>query len=269
MAIEVIEKIDSRESTTGKSATVDLTYIITGTSDDIAAKAALATSSPLEYDGLVRLSRHVAPVGDPTETLAWEGSVRYGARTLSEEDLSAYSFDTGGGTQHITQALATRGAYAAGGATAPDFHGAIGVAEDAVEGVDITVPVYNFTETHYKPDDEVTLAYRGALFRLTGRVNDAAFKGLDAGECLFLGASGSKRGDGDWELQFRFAALPNKSGLTVGGITGIDKKGWDYLWVRYEDVEDTTAKALVKKPMAVYIEKVYDDGDFSGLEIGA
>ena len=37
MAIEVIERVDSRESTTGKRATVDLKYIITGTSDDIAA----------------------------------------------------------------------------------------------------------------------------------------------------------------------------------------------------------------------------------------
>jgi hypothetical protein len=207
-------------------------------------------------------------VGDPQETLTWEGSVRYGARTLSEEELSAYSFDTGGGTQHITQSLETRGAYAASGVTAPDFRGAIGVKEDAVEGVDVAAPVYHFTETHFKPDDEVTLAYRGALFRLTGRTNDAAFKGLDAGECLFLGASGSKRGDGDWEIQFRFAALPNKTDLAVGDITGIAKKGWDYLWVRYEDAEDAAARALVKKPVAAYVEKVYEEGDFSLLEIG-
>ena len=28
------------------------------------------------------------------------------------------------------------------------------------------------------------------------------------------------------------------------------------------------AKAIVKKPVAVYIEKVYDDGDFSTLGVG-
>jgi len=47
------------------------------------------------------------------------------------------------------------------------------------------------------------------------------------------------------------------------------KKGWEYLWVRYADAEDATPKAIVKVPVAVYIEKVYEEGDFSGLGIGA
>jgi len=106
------------------------------------------------------------------------------------------------------------------------------------------------------------------LFQLTGRVNTGAFKGFNAGEVLFLGASGSRRGYGDWEITFRFAASPNVTNLTIGDITGINKKGWEYLWVRYADSEDTAAKALVKKPIAVYIERVYDDGNLSLLGIG-
>ena len=50
-------------------------------------------------------------------------------------------------------------------------------------------------------------------------------------------------------------------------MTGIDKKGWEYLWVRYEDAEDAAANALVKKPTAAYVEKVYEEGDFAGLGI--
>jgi hypothetical protein len=134
--------------------------------------------------------------------------------------------------------------------------------------VDITVPVYNFTETHYLPDSQVTMGYRGDLFRLTGKVNNASFKGLDAGECLFLGASGSKRGSDDWEITFRFAASPNKTGLTIGDIINIDKKGWEYLWVRYADAEDPASNTLVKQPVAAYVEKVYEDGSFSSLGIG-
>ena len=53
----------------------------------------------------------------------------------------------------------------------------------------------------------------------------------------------------------------------MGEISGISKKGWEYLWVRYGDAEDTAAKAIVKKPMAAYVEKVYEDGDFSSLGI--
>ena len=40
------------------------------------------------------------------------------------------------------------------------------------------------------------------------------------------------------------------------------------MWVRYANAEDTTAKALIKKPVAVYIERVYESGDFSELGIG-
>ncbi len=58
------------------------------------------------------------------------------------------------------------------------------------------------------------------------------------------------------------------SGRSQTEITGISKRGWDHLWVRYQDAEDSTAKALVKRPVAAYVERVYYDGDFSGLGIG-
>jgi hypothetical protein len=51
-------------------------------------------------------------------------------------------------------------------------------------------------------------------------------------------------------------------------ITGIVKRGWEYLWVRYEYSVDATAKALVKNPLAVYIEKVYEEDNFADLGIG-
>jgi hypothetical protein len=140
------------------------------------------------------------------------------------------------------------------------------VTTDSVEGADVTIPVYNFTETHMFFDAVVDQAYKLTLFNLTGRTNNAAFKGFAAGEVLFLGASGSKRGSNLWEITFRFAASPNVSGLTVGSITGIAKSGWDYLWVRYADAEDQ--KVLVKQPIAVYVERVYESGNFAGLGIG-
>lgn len=92
--------------------------------------------------------------------------------------------------------------------------------------------------------------------------------GLAAGECLFLGASGSKRGAEDWEITYRFAGSPNRTGLVVGPITGISKKGWEYMWVRYADSEDAAARTIVKKPVAVYIERVYEEGNFAALGIG-
>jgi hypothetical protein len=88
---------------------------------------------------------------------------------------------------------------------------------------------------------------------------------------LFLGASGSQewdsqKGDGPWTLSFKFVASKNITGQTIGSIEGIEKKGHEYLWVRYESA--VSGSDLVKKPKYVYVNTVYREGDFSGLGIG-
>ena len=272
MTAVVGEKFESRKVTTGESPTVELVYFISGTQDDQEVKTSLAAVAPTFYSGttaegnLISLplqSLRIEPLGGGI----WDGIASYGRRKPKETGDSTFSFDTGGGTQHITQSLETVGKHAVPGPP-PDFGGAIGVTHDNVEGVDVQVPVYSFAETHYIDVDFVTNAYKSTLFRLTGKVNNDAFRGLQAGEVLFQGASGSRRGEEDWEISFRFAASPNVVGLQVGGIGGINKKGWEYLWVRYADAEDADAKVLVKKPSAAYVERVYDLADFSQLGIG-
>jgi len=263
MSVTIDEKFDSRESTIGvRSPTVDLLYVVQGTDDDATVRATVEGAIPAIYGGLVFQDYHLAPQGGGI----WEVSVRYGKLEPKETGDSSFSFDTGGGTTHVTQSLQTVGRYAPAGRFAPDFKGAIGVTHDSVEGTDITVPVYSFTETHYLSIAAVTGSYKAALFLLTGRVNAAPFKGFAAGEVLFLGASGAQRGTEDWEITFRFAASPNAAGLVIGDITGIAKRGWEYLWVRYADAEDE--QVLVKQPIAVYVERVYDEGNFAGLGIG-
>jgi hypothetical protein len=262
------ERFDSREVGAGDKPGATFKYTIKGTGNEQEALAALAAEAPLAYQGLARLNWTVAPVGDGSD--AWDGTVQYGLFSSAPRQVgsSTYNFDTGGGTQHITQAKAHVASYPKAGETAPDLGGAIGVTQDSVEGCDITVPVYNFSETHYLAKEAVTDAYKATLYSLTGKVNAGAFKGFAAGEVLFLGASGSQRqGDDAWEITFRFAASPNVTGITIGGITGISKKGWEYLWVQYEDAEDSGAKTVVKKPKCVFVERVYDEGNFGGLGI--
>lgn len=248
----------------------ELTYVVRGTDSDVTARTELLTASPNTHNNLKRDDAEVEELAPGM----WLGVVRYASSGGTPPDVgeSSFSFETRGGTQHITQSLATVGSYASGDIpAAPNFRGAIGVTADGVEGVDITVPIYTFSETHYLSPTAVTTAYKNSLFVLTGRVNTSGFKGLDAGECLFLGAAGSRRGtssDDLWEISFAFAGSPNVTGLSVGTIAGIAKKGWEYLWVRYQEAEDDAAKMLIRKPVAAYVERVHPEGNFSALGIG-
>ena len=118
----------------------------------------------------------------------------------------------------------------------------------------------------------MTQSYKLTLMGLTGAVNSAAFRGFSPGEVLFMGASGARRGtdpDDRWEITYKFAASPNQSGMSVGGISGIQKRGWDYLWVQYGEDVDAAASVLIKKPIAVYVEQVYPFASFAGLGIGS
>jgi hypothetical protein len=116
----------------------------------------------------------------------------------------------------------------------------------------------------------VTPAYKATLYAIAAApVNNATWRGFAAGEVLFKGASGQQRGEEDWAVTFKFEASPNATGLTVGDITGISKKGWEYLTVLYEDAELGTPKKIVPKPVAVYVNQVYGSSNFSGLGIGS
>ncbi len=285
MPFTVEERDTSRTITSGKNPAVELRFVVRGIGsdpakeDDEEALEALEAAAPATFLSLPRRDVRLEPavITEGAESV-WDGEAAYTPLDIESEPPqqgeSAFAFDTGGGTQHITHSLATVASYAAPGTTAPDFQGAIGVTAEvggSVEGVDIVVPVFQFTETHVFADAAVTDAYKIALMLMTGRVNSDMFRGFAAGSVLFLGAAGSKRGPasggGDWDITFRFAVSVNLSSIVVGPITGINKKGWEYLWVRYEDAEDGAAHAIVKRPVAAYVERVYTELPFSSLGI--
>ncbi|WP_146370269.1 hypothetical protein [Symmachiella macrocystis] len=240
-------------------------YYVFGADSDVDAYNALFNYAPLIFVNLIVKTRHL---GERIDSTTWEGEVTYGVPEASEGDGVDYTFDTGGGTAHLTQSLETLGSYAAPGYSAPDFGGAIGVTPDGVNGVDVAVPVYHFSETHRFPPSAVTEDYKNTLADLTGCQNSTTFRGRERGEVHFEGAAGSQRGQEDYEIAFKFAVSPNATNLTVGPVTGIDKGGWDYLWVRYIDKEDASSKSLIKYPAAVYVERVKEFAEFAGLGIG-
>jgi len=148
------------------------------------------------------------------------GTAYYSSSSEPEQETGdvVYSFEVGGGSYHITQSRFTVQKYARKNETATDHHGAINVQNKIPAGVDIPQlgNAFRSRHTYYPANADVTGTYKGKLFAAALTVNNASFKGFDAGECIFLGASGGPRGDGsDWEIGLDFAAVPNRSSFSV------------------------------------------------------
>lgn len=300
MPLTWIEDGESRSATIvrkGRKAqsSYKKSYKVFGTSDDTVLHADInsqitANGAYWQYPGvpgmqLLAESYSVSYLGDD----AWQVTIDYvkeGAEDGTEPLKRARSFDTTGGTQHIVQAMDGTVTFGSGNnvtvvttsgetkfppSTAPSMSGAIGVDDNGVNGVDIVVPQMQWQESYDVPNSYVTDGYIRGVAAMTGTVNSSAFRGFAAGEVLFIGCSGSQewddqKGRGPWSLTYRFVASPNVTNKTVGTITGINKRGHDYLWVRYETA--TSSNDVVKKPKYVYVDKVYRDGNFSALGIG-
>jgi hypothetical protein len=285
MSLVWLEDGDSRAATIvrrGKKATSTMTksYKLFGTANDVEVHAAVnqqisSVGYGWQYPGVTGAqlwaeSYSIAFLGDN----AWQVTINY-EKTGAEPETSdpmkrARSFDTTGSTRHITQAEGERG-YAILGQTPPAQSNAIAVDGNGVNGIDIVTPQLQWQESYDVPNAYINATYVRGLAGLTGTTNNAAFRGFEAGEVLFLGCSGSQewdneKGSGPWSLSYRFVASKNVVGQQVGPITGVEKKGHEYLWVRYED--SVSGSSLLKTPKAVYVNKVYKEADFSQLGIG-
>ena len=272
---EAYSERDQKVNAKGKVTEIEIPYFVfEAENEDAALAAARAQAASHTVEGMVLDSVEVM---ERINKDTWKVKASYededgGSNDDDddgEEDTSSFAFDTGGGTMHRNQSLKT---VAKVPNDAPDFNGAIEVDNEGnVNGIDVTMPVLNFTETHTMAGSRVSTSYRKSVAALTGTVNKASFRGFAAGEVLFLGASGTKRSkkpNAPWEITFRFAVSPNQSGLEVGKLKISSKKGWDYLWVRYADRVSDNKKNVIKEPVAAYVEQVYPEGDFGNLGLG-
>lgn len=196
---------------------------------------------------------------DEADTWLWKADFNY---KLPEATLR-WSFDTAGGSIRVTHSKGTT-RYPG---TGPDFKSAIQVQNGEAIGTDIVIPALKLTATYRWPKNSVTTAYVNSLAALSGTINSSAFYTYAAGELLFLGASGEIQPNIPTEISYQFAASANATGLSIGTISGIAKRGHDLLWVLFADSEDTSAKRLTKKPLCAYVEKVYTEASWGALGI--
>jgi len=254
-------------------------YVIRDESDLSVMWAQVVAASPaavLSPDGGVVMPRKkisYKPVAGRDDGLSnrWEWSVEYSEPTVGEEelDLGEYkiSVSTTGGTQKILTSLQTVKKYPDPGA--PNYQQAIQVSKDNdVAGCEIVMPVLKWTVHFRQPKAILTKAYVRTVASITGTTNNATFFGFAPDEVLFLGFDGEQSVGSDPVCNYHFQAAPHVYGKTIGYITGIDKKAWDYLWVLFEDVNEPAVNYTPRRPKAVYVERVYEQGNFLLLGIG-
>lgn len=284
MAVTCREKF---KGVTFDDSSAEVKYIVDGTIDEIAARNEIETTCPVEFDGMPLTNISIA---GQIKNGMWEGSAHYSWIGPQEPTYIQYAFEIGSGSQHITQSLNTEARFPA---SAPDNKGVIGVdSKGKVKGVDILIPQGTWSETQYFGEEEITTEYKRLLRGMVGTVNESEFKGDAPGECLFLGAAGSRitkaqnnpgaRGERwtefFWEMQFRFATSANTSAedpiiaKLKSGDVAVTKEGWQYIWYLYETTkivasEDEPAR-MIQQPVAVYVENVYRLADFAALDIG-
>lgn len=263
------------ESWIGNDANVVLTYDIWDTS--VSARndpsyldnclAYLDTNAPATQTilGLVRY-RGKAKWKEDDDTGHFIFDVDYNLLDIPESTMR-WSFDTQGGTIRVTNSRAT----VRFPGTAPDHKGAIEVDSDGeVGGIDIAVPALKLTarkrwlkdSTLY--NETTFMTYIRTLSLYTGQMNSVTYGAFAANELLFLGASGEFQAGKDNEVEYHFAASDNVSSLSIGAITGIAKKGHDYLWISYKHSTDGAGKKC-RVPAYAYVERVYDQFDFAEI----
>lgn len=244
--------------------------------EEININNAVADEAPNAVLGLVKKSIDSQPQGGGW----WICKVKYGileGGVLTPEgdpppqmDGSSllgpdFSFTTSGGTQHITTSIQTLLKVGLNGAAPEDNKKVIGVSDEGVAGVDITVPNSELVWT--KRIEFVTVDYYRTLVETTGTQNVFDWNGFKQFELLFLGAEGKFDGDGiedfSWLVTFKFRSGTRKEDIEIApGLVVTGKDPHDYLWVGQEQKLLAGEFRVLPRAISAYVEQVYEVSDF-------
>lgn len=244
------------------NATVE--YVIREAEETAEAILALETAAPADWDDLALAGLTVEEIS--TTQKIWYGTATYGRPTGSSGGNNIpvgsveYSFDVSTTNVRITHSLETIAKYPSG--SAPDYKQGILPRDDGTfEGIDVLVPVATFQYVFKPAAGVITDAYQRDVEAIVGSTNLVLWRNRAAGEVMLVGASGSRDSAGNQSLSFKFQRRVNVTGQTIGTITGVAKKGHEFLWVLPKKTE--SADRVISVPQAVYVERVYPSANFA------
>jgi len=283
------EKADSLTFKVGqRNSSATNTYVVLGVTDEITAMALAYQESSITYafslgSSFITLVRSGASAKQTSMT-TWEVDVEWSEEDAKDsqqrpegqtiENMVKWTFDTTGQTQKITVGRSEIArAELDPSYPAPDLGAVINYDGKTIHGVDKIIPSLKLTATAPYAPSAITTGFVANLARNTGKTNSKDWQGFKAGELLYKGSTGAKDvplAEGvarqkPFEITHNFEASQNQDTLEIGGIT-IDggKKGWEYAWTRFEDIDDSN-KIVYPRPVHAYIVEIYDSFDFKQL----
>jgi len=271
------------------SREVELRFLVVSMKGYADAEESGIKLAPLYYDGHRRTSLQCRPVGggyyQVSATYGNTAANAYEGFSYETDDGATFvpagiSVDTTGATEHITQAWSDSSDPDAYVGKYPDdaqkTYGAVNVSGSQVNGVDVTVPAFQFTETWLIPAKYLLVGGTGAdeavpyaetIRSMTGTVNDDEWRIFKPGEVLFLGARfDASSGQSMVPVTFSFSARKRREQFFVGEIEVGIKDGWDYLWIQYETPPDVSHD--FQRPRYVYVDRIYERKSFEDLKLG-
>lgn len=283
MSISVIRTEEGSETRThafssGKSVwpvtSREVSFLVMGANSKSEAFDAVLDESPEVEDGLLRKSvrfdgfdsEGVLSFTAVYEQQTESASAGVGGDSSEEPQMS---FDCSGGTAHIVQSR-----YQQRWKAEPNPGGMIGWngkpgQEAEYAGVDVVTATMRESYTLQMKPSKLTTAYKRTIANLTGTVNSKSFKGWEAGEVLFLGASfsGAETGNDRITVTFNFAIQQNESAVPISPELAINKRGWEYIWTITKTVDDPNTKTTKVELVNAFVEQVYPYADFGQLKL--
>lgn len=260
----------------GNGKTRQIVYLVKGTDDDqTAIEAPVAVGgAPLLWNGLKRETEDI-----DAEQLAdsiWLVTVPYATPKRADVGEASFEFNWQAASEQIFYSLETVNSYAASG-TPPDFKQAINVqlrnGLPDPQGITLPPPRETFSYTFEADPSVITPAYILGIGDLCQRGVKNSTQWTDDQGVVFpaetarlVSVRGSISTAERWSIRFGIDYQKNESGLVIGDVTGIAKKGHDLIWVLTEESEDQNK--LVRVPSAVYVERVFAKASFAALGFG-
>ncbi len=283
MTVTIAEK---HRGTSGSSESWRVQYTVEATGADAsktefelaAAVAVIVPDTITDNDGggLILGDISIDEMYDGTEVthaiatasynLAQIGSKLGKANTTPLSEL-VYEFNYQATSEHIYFALGTR-KY---GTNAPELGNRIRVRYDGndliTDGVDLPSGGTTNTWRMTVPRGYVSGLYESRVEGMIGGVNLTTFKGREPGTMRFVSVQSSVSAGASMNIAWGFQYAPNRTGLTIEGISGIEILGHEVWWSLDEKKLDTTAKKMVLQPRAIYVQQVFPAVELNDLGI--